>query len=306
MIPKSAELSSSILAGSPIVALDTCTFANFKNPNKYHTQFLELKNKGVRFVIPDVCIGEAMDSFNDEDSGASRENRYERWEKMAYWMPRYVWEEFPVFPTNAPLFRAAQIFERTPLRANIGNGIPFTAGYSRQLFRHFLEYAAAERAGRNLPRTPFDESKKNAQQLWRNHCEDVRKVAHNGDSHAKLAGNKEDVGNLKNDLQKYHDNCFSSRPAVSKKMDGILEYQAWLFLRGRESYNANSSKKDNDGIDYNVLLQMILPAYVCSDDQFFTNYHKNVSSFQKDWCMTPAELFKTDGALPSLQWPQGD
>jgi hypothetical protein len=116
----------------------------------------------------------------------------------------------------------------------------------------------------------------------------------------------EDVKNLKDNLQKYHDNCFSSRPAVSIKMDGVLEYQAWLFLRGRESYNAYSSKKENDGIDYNVLLQMMLPAYVCSDDQFFTNYRDNVSSFQKDWCITPAELFKTNGILPSLQWSQVD
>lgn len=309
MIPETAELSSSIISGSPIVALDTCTFANFKNSNahKYHALFLDLKNQGVRFVVPDVCIGEAMGVFNDENLQVSRENRYDMWGRMAYWMHRYIWKEFPVFPTNTHLFRAARVFEKSTHPADVGRDIPFTAGYSRQLFKHFLEYAEAEKAGRNLPITRFDESLEPARQLWRKHCEDVREVAHDGrGSSGKYAGRKEDVAELKVKLQKYHDDVFSSSPPVSIKMDGILEYQAWLFLRNRESYNANSNRNENDGIDYNVLLQMILPAYVCSDDHFFVNYRENVSSFQRGWCITPTELSKTNGILPGLLWPQAN
>ncbi|APG05637.1 hypothetical protein BJI69_18155 [Luteibacter rhizovicinus DSM 16549] len=97
-------------------------------------------------------------------------------------------------------------------------------------------------------------------------------------------------------------------PPMSVRRHLEIRYRLRQVARSvqkKEPYVASNPRKINDGIDVDLYQYFVLPAFVLSEDKIFFEKISDITSFQKDWFMRPAELAAKwkQGLRPRPVWP---
>ena len=75
---------------------------------------------------------------------------------------------------------------------------------------------------------------------------------------------------------------------IAKYIYSFTQNQADLPKR---PYNPRSHKNRNDGIDFLIILNIILPSLICSMEYFIDKF-RSIDSYQNKWFYKPEELAK--------------
>lgn len=98
-------------------------------------------------------------------------------------------------------------------------------------------------------------------------------------------------------------------PSMTVRNDFQVRFVWRQFVRNQKvknPYNPSSRKKRNDGIDFDFLRYLALPAFFLAEEQGFDkNKIGDIPSFQTNWILTPQELADAwaNGEKPRPQWP---
>jgi hypothetical protein len=79
----------------------------------------------------------------------------------------------------------------------------------------------------------------------------------------------------------------------SVRLDALIRVKVHYVLRrlkSEEPYNPTTKKHRNDGIDYDALQYLGVPAVLCTIDTNLRSVVRQAGSLQADWVMTPVEL----------------
>ncbi|MDP9607559.1 UNVERIFIED_ORG: hypothetical protein J2W38_007384 [Variovorax paradoxus] len=101
----------------------------------------------------------------------------------------------------------------------------------------------------------------------------------------------------------------SSNPTMAQRVHLHSRYRWRQFVRSQKSkgpYNPLSGNKRNDGIDVDLYIYLMLPAFVVTTDTAFLDGLKDIESFQRGWFVTPETLSAqwSNGTKPRLAWPK--
>ena len=254
------------------VALDTNVITDFHKPemNETANKLREIAKNGYRFVLPDICMAEAIDYFD-----AKKPITPDQWKYMVRNLEKFVWPEFPVLPSRKQLYAILGIKDTPDYQSN------FTAGYARNLFKFFCGYDSIkdrESEHRKEMRAEFEKTK----QEWRTFIAGIR-----SDFGAKRDENPQwnDKAVSRKLLEWYGkdlNDAFASDVRLSDRRNLALQYAISLAThqkgQGCFAYNPDSPKNRNDGRDFLILDAIMLGASICSGDNFFIN----ASRFSKD------------------------
>lgn len=98
-------------------------------------------------------------------------------------------------------------------------------------------------------------------------------------------------------------------PSMTVRNDFQVRFMWRQFVRNQKTknpYNPSSRKKRNDGIDFDFLLYLALPAFFLAEEQGFDKTKiGEIPSFQTNWILAPQELADawTKGDKPWAKWP---
>jgi hypothetical protein len=97
-------------------------------------------------------------------------------------------------------------------------------------------------------------------------------------------------------------------PPLSLRCHLHSRYRWRQFVRTqqrKDPYDPESASKRNDGIDVDLYIYLMLPAFVVTVDNSFLGGLWDIESFQKDWFVTPDAFAAqwVDGKRPLLAWP---
>lgn len=97
-------------------------------------------------------------------------------------------------------------------------------------------------------------------------------------------------------------------PPRSVRLHLEARYRWRQFVRKQQrkgGYDPESKKKKNDGIDANLFLYLILPAFVVTEDNLFFGGLEGIDSFQASWFFKPQALADAwaGGTRPAPTWP---
>lgn len=94
--------------------------------------------------------------------------------------------------------------------------------------------------------------------------------------------------------------------SVRRHLDVLFRFrQSARSVQRKEPYDPKSLKKINDGVDVDLFQYLILPAFVLSEDSFFSSKLEDITSFQKAWLFRPEALAAQweNGLRPQPTWP---
>ena len=290
--PSTKELRK-LLINECVVALDTNVLSALENPCEpvWLDQFSEMKNRGIRFSIPDVCIGEHINSFENVDSDC-REKLAENWERMSSRLDALIWNDLPCLPLRGNLYDLVGISEKGAVqsRSNV-----FSIGISQRLYSFFYNYGHSQY---NCPdyRQCFIDDIANERCKWRKLIQGLREERR-GKSEAdlfldSLASHKED---------------FYSETDISELLE--LPVQFAVVHACNPNYNPSCITKvqkgkikyNNDGLDYLILHLTMASINICSCDHFFDTARK-MNFNRSNCCHTPASLYNDwkSGGMPKV------
>lgn len=256
-----------------LVALDTNVITEFHKP-KYNQIANDLRraSKGrFRFVIPDICLCEAIDYLE-----ATPPILPDEWANMARNLKKFVWREFPILPSRKELYAILGVTERKDFRPQ------FTSTYAKGLFDFFCKYPCVKDHEVERRREMQAELER-ARRQWRALIADVRR---------EFLEKKDDNPQWKEKivvrkLFEYYgtdlDATFIGNVPLSERRALALEYVVSLATltdrQGAFSYDQDSDDNRNDGIDYLIMDVIMLGVAICSNDHFIKRVR---SSHRKD------------------------
>ena len=163
-----------LLSGQRVVALDTCVLGELEldMPPLWFKNFQTMRDDGVRFVIPDLCVGERLRCF----ANANHEYHHmmtEKWRKMVLRLDSIIWKDLPCVPLRGDLFDIVGIQEKD---ISVCRESPFTKYKARELYDYFHGY---ENSQFNSPeyRLRFEIEIEKVRDEWKKMIESFRGVA---------------------------------------------------------------------------------------------------------------------------------
>ena len=255
------------------VALDTNVITEFHKQqfNRIANDLCRASKGRFRFVLPDICMAEAIDYFD-----AKKPITSDQWENMARNLKKFVWTDFPVFPSRNELYAILGVTERKDFRPR------FTSTYAQGLFDFFCKYPCVKDHEVERRREMQAELER-ARKQWRAFIADVRrefleKKYDNPQWKEKIVARK---------LFEYygidHDANFIGNVSLSERRALAFEYVVSLATltdrHGAFSYDPDSDDNRNDGTDYLIMDVIMLGVAICSNDHFIKRVR---SSHRKD------------------------
>lgn len=273
-----------LLSGKRVVALDTCVLGELEwdVAPPWFNHFKAMKDDGVRFAIPDLCVGERLECFANADPACLTVMK-ENWKRMVSRLDSIIWQDLPCLPLRGDLFDIVGIGERGP---RIRHERPFTMGTSQELFKCLHDY---ENSRFDAPefRMPFEEEMEEVRSKWKDRVLAIRAAA-SGIPKERL---------LSNILVRQAREFFFPGGASD-----IVELPfRFLIDRAYDSSYCNpdlGKRTINDGLDHLILYLTMASVNVCSTDRFFAQA-RNLGLPQSFCCHTPNTLLEAweKGAL---------
>ena len=272
-----------LLWGQRVVALDTCVLAELeKEPTPaWFTHFQVMRDDGVRFAIPDLCVGERLRCF-DTAPQEYIPMMEERWMKMVLLLDSIIWKDLPCLPLRGDLFDIVGIGEGG---LNCCRERPFTKHTAQELYEYFHNY---ENSRFNSPeyRESFEEEIEKVRNAWKDKVLCIR-----------AADPRIPQKQLLSDIlaRQACEFCF---PGNTSEMVE-LPFRFLIERAYDQSYcNPDLGKRtQNDGLDFLMLYLTMVSINVCSTDGFFQKAH-NLECAKSCCCHSPDTLF--------LDWQAGN
>lgn len=258
-------LSCDGFSAKHFIAFDTNIITDFKNPNmnSVANELKRASKREFRFVLPDLCLAEALNFFDARDPISPNQ-----WANMVRNLKKFIWREFPVLPSRKDLYFILGVRNRPDDQS------AFSDVYSRALFNFFCKYPSVKDQEANR-RKELQEELEKARNHWRTLIDDIRmgyqmKTVANPRWSATIAANK-----LLTDYGVDLDSTFQSGVPLSERRALALEcavnYACQPDGHGGFCYDQYSVNNMNDGIDYLIMDVLMLGVTICSNDKFFTN-----------------------------------
>ena len=244
------------------VALDTNVITDFHKP-KYNQIANDLRraSKGrFRFVLPDICLCEAIDYLE-----ATNPILPDEWANMTRNLKKFVWREFPILPSRNELYAILGITERKDYRPR------FTSTYAQGLFDFFCKYPCVKEHEVER-RWEMQADLERARRQWRALVADVRREFLEKKDDKPLWKEKVVARKLLAHYGIDLDATFMGNVPLSECRALALEYVVSLATPPDNprafSYDPNSDDNRNDGIDYLIMDVIMLGVVICSNDHF--------------------------------------
>ncbi len=271
-----------LLINECVVALDTNVLSALENPCEpgWLNQFSEMKDSGIRFSIPDICIGEHINSFENIGS-ACREKLAEKWERMSSRLDTIIWKDLPCLPLRGDLYDLVGIREKRAIRSR--NNL-FTIDISQQLYQFFKQYGHSPYNCQEH-RQCFIDDIANERCNWRKLIQGLREERKDKSESDlfldSLASHKED---------------FYSEADISELLEVPVQFA--VVHACNPNYNPSCIKKvqkckieyNNDGLDYLILHLTMASINICSCDHFFEDVRK-LNLARSNCCHKPMALY---------------
>lgn len=265
---------------SKIVILDTCVCRALENDNEstWYNDFLELKNHKTHFCLSDIATIELELAFIRQSISSAG------WKKIIKKLRRILSPFFPIFPGGKQFFQMAGICENTK------NMEKFSyleeSRYSNDQFKAIAEYNKFSDVMHS--QIDLENALKQKTKQWLQ-LFDFQDTTIN--EHALEFFRKSSLEDLVITAKNEFDQNYYSVPPFSKRADLLIRYISSLQRRSlekHEPYNPISKKKRNDGHDFAIIIPMIFPARVCTNDSL--NGIRTIKSYQSDWIVSPMEI----------------
>ncbi len=251
-----------LLSNQCVVALDTNLLSALEKeqPPDWLESFVTISRSGVRFSIPDLCIGERIDSFENADP-SFHNAMVGQWQRMASRLDSFIWQELPCLPLRADLFDLMDFHERgvESFREN-----QFSVGVSKELYSYMNNYENSL-FNKSEFRKPFLEDIERERCKWKSYVESIRKEAD--------AKTKEQI--LSSYLSEI-DDSFASLAVSSTLLELPIRFAVERAFdpeydpcAKKCKYKGTKIKPKNDGLDYQLLYLTMLSVNVCAYDGFF-------------------------------------
>jgi len=287
-----------LLSGECVVALDTNILDRLEknSPPTWLPEFQRMKNSGVRFVIPDLCVGERIECFT-KACASSIPSMKLKWKQMAKQLDSIIWRDLPCVPLQGDLFDIVGIKERG---VTISRQDPFTVCKAKKLYQHLHGYECSLYNVQKY-RVPFEEVIDKKRADWIAAIKKIRQLL-NFDACGDGNGHKISKDTLLKLILMVHSANFTFEWLDSS----ILELPfRFLVERVYDKSYCNpclGRRHKNDGLDYLILYLTMASVNVCSTDRFFAQA-RNLGLPQSFCCHTPKTLLEAwgKGALPRVK-----
>ena len=272
-----------LLSGQSVIALDTCVLGELEQgvSPTWFERFQLMSESGVRFVIPDLCIGERAECFANANP-ACLPMMKDNWKRMVSRLDFIIWKDLPCLPLRGDLFDIVGIG---------GNGIgvrresPFTKCKAQKLYEHFHDYENS-RFNSSEYRMQFEEEIEKVRNDWKDKVLSIRTVVHEISQEQLLSLILAIL------MRTFSFPC--DAPEIVELPLRFLVERAY-----DQSYcNPDLGKRTkNDGLDFQMLYLTMAFINVCSTDRVFQLAH-DLECRRSCCCHTPDTLF--------LDWQAGN
>lgn len=102
-----------LLSGNCVVALDTNVLKALEDEPlpKWFGQFAEMREAGVKFSIPELCVGERLNRFEHAEARCLK-NMKEEWYRIVSHLDDIIWHDLPCLPLRGDLYDLVGIQEQ--------------------------------------------------------------------------------------------------------------------------------------------------------------------------------------------------
>ena len=304
-----------LLSGKCVVALDINILSALeKEPEPcWFRQFVEMGKAGVKFSIPDVCIGEHLECYDNPINDIR-----EKWENMASKLNAIIWHELPCLPMRGDLFRLVGINENNEEWDVCYND--FSCDISKALYDYFIDYTNSPY---NKPeyRARFKNEVEKVRCRWTkliaglrkdgiwetaqlSNClmsclteEQTARLSAQGIAQLELVEKLKSIQKkqLCDSMLRDWRQHFSSADIVDRlalPFCFAIEHASDLEYDSSAKhcrYRGHRIKPRNDGVDYQILLLTMASINICSFDGFFQRVH-DLNLTKSCSCYTPESL----------------
>ena len=273
-----------------VIAFDTNIITDFskRRMNHFANELEKASKERFRFVLPDLCIAEALNYFD-----AKKPISPSAWENMARNLQKFVWKDFPILPSRKDFYAILGIKESPEYQSR------FTSDYAKKLFEFFCNYPRVKDQEAQR-RKDLQDDLEQARNHWRRLIDDIRsEFANKQQENCRLA-QKIVVQKLLNDYNINLDTSFLGDIPLSECRALALEYVVSLATMPRNDgsfcYDQYADNHKNDGLDYLIMDALMAEVSICSNDGFFKNakaHHRNGNSLaeqQLSLCLTQDDV----------------
>lgn len=278
-----------LLLGQKVVALDTCVLGELEQdkPPVWFNHFQAMSDDGVRFVIPDLCVGERLKCFANANQAYLSMMR-EKWKRMVSRLDSIIWKALPCLSLRGDLFDIVGIRE---------NGVkgcrehPFTVCKAQKLYEYLHDY---ENSRYNTPEhlVQFEEAIEIVRKDWKDKVLSFR-----------LGSREISKEQLLSSILVIQARTFSFPEDASEMVE--LPFRFLIERAYDRSYcNPDLGKRTkNDGLDFQMLYLTTAFINVCSTDRFFHMAH-DLGCSRSCCCHTPDTLLWDwkAGNLPTVKF----
>ena len=277
-----------LLLGQRVVALDTCVLGELEQdkPPAWFNHFQAMSDDGVRFAIPDLCVGERLKCFANANQSYLSTMRG-KWKRMVSRLDSIIWKDLPCLPLRGDLFDIVGIGE---------NGVkgcrehPFTVCKSQEHYEYFHDY---ENSRYKSPEylVQFDEAIEIVRKDWKDNVLRFR-----------LESRETSKEQLLSAVLVIQARTFSFPEDASQMVELPFRF---LIERAYDMSYCNPAlgkRTKNDGLDFQMLYLTMAFINVCSTDRFFRMAH-DLECVRSCSCHTPGTLLRDwqAGNLPTVK-----
>ena len=253
-----------LLSGQCVVALDTNVLSELeKGTPEWFGGLVKMREGDVKFVIPDLCIGERLNSYERADAKCLEDMKL-KWRMMVSQLDKIIWKDFPCVPLRGELYDLVGIKERDKEEPYIRER-PLTVDGAKELNRFLCGYENSQfnvKHSRDLIITEF----KKVRHDWK--CCILRK-------REKWEGKS--VKEMCDEQMAELEAAFEAPIGISNLFELPVRVAAERVHDVRynptddEDVNYPTKKNKtacNDGLDYAILFLVMASVNVCSCDGF--------------------------------------
>ena len=280
------------LSGKIVVALDTNVLSALESEQKpsWFSDFIEMSKNEIFFSIPDLCIGEHINSYEYIEERCCN-LLAEKWKRMIARIDQIIWKELPCLPLRGDLYDLVGFVEKNAMfsRNNV-----FTIETSQRLYRHFYGYANSTYNATEWRQSFIDEvSRERAK--WRDLIQCIRKKLETipkEELFEYILAKHNAEFSCNADLRQIL--ALPVRFAIEHASDS--QYDPSPCKKGKDKKNFN-----NDGLDYLILHLTMASINICSSDHFFRDARK-LNLLRVNCCYSSDSLVANwrSGELPKV------
>ena len=288
-----------LLSGNCVVALDTNVLKALEDEPlpKWFGQFAEMREAGVKFSIPELCVGERLNRFEHAEARCLK-NMKEEWYRMVSHLDDIIWHDLPCLPLRGDLYDLVGIQEQDKEHVR---DKPFSVERAQELYRFLYDYANSP-YNRKEQREPCIEEFKKVRREWKEWILDWRKKSSGKSVKEMYDGHMSEL-----------ESTFTSPLEIVSLFELPVRFAAECAHDHRYfptddddcCCQEKNVKPSNDGLDYAILFLTMASINICSFDRLFKRVGGMKGFCRSCCCHKPETIYDKwhEGNLPRVVLP---